>query len=205
MFFNLCIIYIFAYIKKETKSNMKKQLYTGLVLMAMTLISCTGNKDTANSPETRVLKPDSIDAKGVLRMQVSKTDQSITYKGGEYKSFIHRIPSDSLPRVKDEQGNVFVDNKITLRLTRGNQKVFSRTFTKQSFSSLLSGEFMKNAILEGMVFDKTTPQGFVYAVSVSYPQTDLYIPLSVTIAPDGKMSMAKEELMEDIYPEEVDN
>lgn len=184
---------------------MKKQLYTGLLLMAMVLISCTGNKNAANGPETRILKPDSIDAKGVQRMQVSKVDQPITFKGGEYRSFIHRVPNDSLPRVKDEQGNVFVDNTITLRLSRGNQRIFNRTFTKQSFSSLLTAEFMRNAILEGMVFDKTTPQGFIYAVSVSYPQTDLYIPLSVTITPDGKMSMAKEELMEDIYVDEIEN
>lgn len=178
-------------------------MYIGMLLAAMGIVACTGNKDTAkNNDDTRVLLRDSMDSHGIRRMQVSEVKQTVTFKGKEYRSFVQRMPGDSLPRVKNEAGEVFVDNVITLRLTRGNEKIFNKTFTKRSFSSLVGGEFMEHAILEGMVFDKITPQGFVYAVSVSYPQTDLYIPVSVTITPDGKMSMVREELMEDIYMEE---
>jgi len=173
-----------------------------MLLAVMGVVACTSNKDAAKNDDTRVLLKDSIDSQGIQRMQVSKVEQTITFKGKEYKSLVQRVPSDSLSRVKNDRGEVFVDNTITLRLTQGNQQIFNKTFTKQSFSSLVSGEFMKQAILEGMVFDKTTTQGFVYAVSVSYPQTDLYIPVSLTITPDGKMSMVKEELMEEIYTEE---
>lgn len=177
-------------------------MHIGTLLAVMGIVACTSNKDTTKNDETRVLLRDSIDSHGIQRMQVSKVEQTITFEGKKYKSFVQRMPNDSLPRVKNDMGEVFVDNTITLRLTRGNEKIFNKTFTKQSFSSLVSGEFMKHAILEGMVFDKTTSQGLVYAVSVSYPQTDLYIPMSVTITPGGKMSMVKEELMEDIYTEE---
>ena len=59
---------------------------------------------------------------------------------------------------------------------------------------------MKQFILEGLVYDKTTPKGIVYAASICYPQTDLYIPLSLTITPDGKITMMKEELLEDLHP-----
>jgi len=181
---------------------MKTLAYIGMALAVTVMAACTSNKDTAKNNDTRVLLKDSIDSHGVQRMQVSKVEQTITFKGKEYKSFVRRVPCDSLSRVKNDRGEAFVDNTITLRLTQGSEKIFGKTFTKQNFSSLVSGEFMKHAVLEGMVFDKTTPQGFVYAVSVSYPQTDLYIPISVTITPDGKMSMVKEELMEDIYSEE---
>lgn len=177
-------------------------MYFGLLPAVVLMMACSGNKNTAKTDDTRILLNDSVDSHGVQRMQASKAEQDITFKGKEYHSYVQRTPNDSLPRVKNDMGDVFVDNTITLRLTRGNEKVFSRTFTKHSFSSLVSAEFMKRAILEGMVFDKTNSQGFVYAVSVSYPQTDLYIPISVTIAPDGNMSMVKEELMEDIYSEE---
>lgn len=37
----------------------------------------------------------------------------------------------------------------------------------------------------------------VYAASVGYPQSDLYVPLRITVSADGKVSMDKEELMED--------
>lgn len=170
-----------------------------MVFTAISVVSCTNNKNAAKDNDTRVLMRDSVDVHGVQRMQVSKIEQTINFKGKDYQSLVQRMPSDSLARVKNETGDIFLDNTITLRLTRGSEKIFNRTFTKHSFSSLVDADFMKRAILEGMVFDKTTPQGFVYAVSVSYPQTDLYIPISVTVAPDGKMSMAKEELMEEVY------
>ena len=52
------------------------------------------------------------------------------------------------------------------------------------------------------LYDKTTPQGIIYAASICYPQTDLYVPLRLTVSADGKISMAKEELLEDVYEEE---
>ena len=63
-------------------------------------------------------------------------------------------------------------------------------------------DFLAKSILEGMVYNKTTPQGIVYAASVCYPQTDLYVPISITITADGKMTMVREELLEEIYDEE---
>ncbi|MDR3118373.1 MAG: DUF4738 domain-containing protein [Mediterranea sp.] len=181
---------------------MKKRIHIGMLLAIMGIVACTNNKNAARNGDIRVLLRDSIDSHGIQRMQVSKVEQAITFKGKKYKSFVQRTPSDSLPRVKNDMGEVFVDNTIILRLTRGSEKIFDKTFTKQSFSSLVNAEFMKHAILEGMVFDKTTPQGLVYAVSISYPQTDLYIPVSVTITPDGQLSMVKEDLMEEVYAEE---
>jgi hypothetical protein len=173
---------------------------TGLLVVVMGIVACTGDKDTAKHNDTRiVLKKERVESHGIQRMQVSEVEKTIAFGGKKYTSFIQRMPSDSLPHVKNDRGEEFADNTITLRVTRGNEKIFNRTFTKQSFSSLVDNDFMKHAVLEGMVFDKTTPQGFVYAASVSYPQTDLYIPVSVTITLDGKMSMAKakEELIEE--------
>lgn len=178
---------------------MKKLTFIGVLLVLITLVACTGSTKTAKQDETRIILKDSVDSQGVQRMQPSKIEQTISFKGKDYHSYVNRIPADSLARVENDMGDVFVDNTIALRLTRGNENVFSKTFTKQSFSSLITADFMKRAILEGMVFDKTTTQGLVYAVSVSYPQTDLYIPISVIITPDGKMLMVREELMEEAY------
>jgi hypothetical protein len=177
-------------------------MHTGLLLVVvMGITACTGNKDTVKHSDLRVVqKRERVESHDIQRMQVSKVEKTITFGGKEYTFLIQRVPNDSLPPVKNDVGEEFADNTITLRVTRGNEKIFNKTFTKQSFSSLVDSEFMKHAILGGMVFDKTTPQGLVYAASVSYPQTDLYIPVSITITPDGKMSMekAKEELMEEI-------
>ena len=76
-------------------------------------------------------------------------------------------------------------------------------FTKKQFESLIGDDFMAKSILEGIVYDKTTPEGIVYAASICYPQTDLYVPISITISPDGKISMKKEELLEEVYDEDT--
>lgn len=55
---------------------------------------------------------------GLQRMQVSKSETNITFKGKEYHSVISRTPDEELPLVTSEMGDTYVDNKIQLRLTR---------------------------------------------------------------------------------------
>ena len=150
----------------------------------------------------QILMRDSTVVTAPQRMQVSDTKTTITYRGKEYRSSVVRRPDESLPVVKNEQGERFVDNSITLRITCGGRQIVDKVFTKESFASLVDAKFMKYAILEGLVYDKTTPQGIIYAASICYPQTDLYVPLRLTVSADGKISMAKEELLEDVYEEE---
>lgn len=180
---------------------MKKLIYLLSCCLFVVCAACGGgNKNTEE--KSLLLMQDSVDARGLQRMQVSKAEVDIQFKGKNYHSFISRTPDEELPLVKDENGNKFVDNKIQLRLTRGNEQVFNMTFTKKNFASIVGEDFLSKSILEGMVYNKTTPQGIVYAASVCYPQTDLYFPLSITISADGKMTMAKEELLEEIYDED---
>ena len=137
-------------------------------------------------------------------MQVSDVKATFTFKGKEYQSSVVRRPDESLPIVKNEQGEKFVDNRITLRLTSGGKQVVDRVFTKESFASLVDAKFMKYAILEGLVYDQTTPQGIIYAASVCYPQSDLYVPIKLTITADGKISMTQDEMMEDYQTDSID-
>ena len=170
--------------------------------MLMVIVACSGTAEKKQS-DIRVLMQGSTDAHGLQRMTARKSEIDIKYKGKEYHSFISRTPNDSLPRVVSQMGNTYVDNQIVLRLTRGNERIFSRTFTKKQFASLIGEDFMAKSILEGIAYDKTTPEGFVYAASICYPQTDLYVPVSITISTDGKISMKKEELLEEVYEEDT--
>lgn len=169
------------------------------ICIAMWLLSACSSQKKEDRGDIQVLMKDSVDANGLQRMQVSDSKTSFTYKGKEYQSSVVRRPDDSLPVVINEQGDKFVDNSITLRITSGGKSIVDKVFTKESFASLVDAKFMKHSILEGLVYDKTTPQGIVYAASVCYPQSDLYIPLSITVSADGKISLAKEELLEDLH------
>lgn len=178
---------------------MKRVIYLLLLPMIVAVAAC-GSKTGKN--DAQVLKRDSTDVHGLQRMQVSRNEVDITFKGKEYHSVIARTPDEDLPHVDSEMGDTYVDNKIVLRLTRGGDQVFNMTFTKSNFASLVGTEFLEKSILEGIVYNKTTSQGIVFAASVCYPQTDLYIPISITVSADGKMSMEKVEILEDIYEED---
>lgn len=176
----------------------KISYFISLFALLFILAACAGK--ATQQDEKRALQIDSVSNNGVQHMQVSHSEQNVKLKGKDYHLFIRRMPADSLPHVKNDMGDIYADNTITLRITRNKgEKVFSKTFTKQDFSSVVSGNLLPQCILEGMVFDKTTPQGIVLAASISVPQTDLYVPVSITISPDGKMTMVKEEEMEDTY------
>ena len=134
-------------------------------------------------------RQDSVDAHGLQGMHSAKAETDNKFKGRDYHSLVSRTPDESLPHVSNEMGDTYVDNKIVLRITRGSENVLNKTFTKNDFSSVVDAKFLSKSILEGIVYDKTTPEGIVYAASVCYPQTDLYVPLSITVTADGKMSI----------------
>lgn len=181
-----------------------KQLYFLFIVVLIGMSSCGGKKETSVSAERLMFQIDSVDqATGVQRMQVSRVNQDIVSNGKKYKLFIERAPSDSLPRVKSDLG-IFADNRIIVKITRENGgKVFAKTFTKQNFSDFLSKENLRHFVLEGVVFDEEKTKeskNIMLAGSVSYPQTDLYIPFSIAITPEGRMSISKNEDMEELTP-----
>ncbi len=177
---------------------MKTLLYLGVCMSVILLASCSSSKKN-DGKDITMAAHDSISADSVQRMQVSESKVAISYKGKQYSSSVVRKPDSSLPVVQNDQGDRFSDNRITLQLTCGGSSIVNKTFTKDSFSSLVDANFLKHAILEGLVYDKVTPQGIRYVASICYPQTDLYIPLSLTISADGRIAMAKEEMLEDLY------
>jgi len=183
---------------------MNKYIHILLVTcIAVGIASCTSKTSEADKKdETRVLTGEIADASGTHKLPESKNEQTVQFRNNDYHLYIERVPSDSLPRVKNESGDTFYDNTITLKLTRGSQKVLNRKFTKHSFASVVPTNFMKNAILEGMVYDKTSPDGIVFAVSVCYPQTDLYIPISLTVDAAGKISIVKDDTMEEDWEDQ---
>lgn len=183
---------------------MKKLIYLLLLPLVVAIVAC-GGKSGSSKKESTLATMDSVDSHGLQRMQTSKSEIDIQFKGKDYHSLVSRTPDESLPHVSNEMGDTYVDNKIVLRLTRGGATVVNKTFTKNDFSSVVDANFLSKSVLEGIVYDKTTSQGIVYAASVCYPQTDLYVPLSITITADGKMSIRKVDVLEEDYSEETPN
>ncbi|MBE6288552.1 MAG: DUF4738 domain-containing protein [Mediterranea massiliensis] len=171
-----------------------------LCTLTIGLGACHSPQSKDTTREASVFKQQSV--KEPQRMALSDSKEIIEYDGKRFQSRVVRRPDETLPKVKNDEGIIFVDNVITLQLTCAGRTVIDKKFTKQDFISLIEASFLKNAILEGIVYDRTTSQGIQYAASVGYPETDLYQPIRLTVSPSGKLSMVKEEQMVEVAEEE---
>lgn len=134
----------------------------------------------------------------VQRMNDYHYADQVAWRGQSVSYVVDRHAVDSLPVITDEQGVQYADNVITLSLKQGNRQVFHKTFYKRSFKEYMEDDFYAHAILEGMAFDKEKDGNLCFAVSVSYPMSDLYIPLLITIRPDGSYDIAKDLVLDNV-------
>ena len=162
--------------------------------LVITMIACGGKKRsddiiTEQMDEPKLQEP--------VRLQPYTDDRDIQWIGRGYHIAIHRESSDSLPMVKDEIGQQFVDNVITLSVSRQDGSVFySHRFTKKDFDRYIDDDYRKTGILEGLVFDKTDGDWLEFAASVSHPQTDEYIPLVVRLSRMGEIVVKRDSEMD---------
>lgn len=176
-----------------------KQIYIIAALVMTFLTGCKNDNKTSKEEVKQMFQIESVDENtGLQRMQVSRINQDFSCKGKNFKLSIERVPSDELPRVKSDMG-LFVDNTIKVKITRENgSTLFEKTFTKSDFAGHLSEKYLKRSVLEGLVFDDVRTnekKEITLAASVSYPMTDLYVPFTLVISQDGKLSILMDEDM----------
>ena len=166
------------------------------IMIAAGAMSLGGCKEKKQSDDIITTKPEQETRKpsAPVRMQEYRNSVEVDWVGRKYTVEISRTPADSLPNVKDDGGQLFVDNVIAVRIVRSNGSVFfSKKFTKLSFEGYLPEGYVKKGILEGMVFDKVDGSKLEFAASVCYPQTDEYVPLEVGIDNFGNISIERDE------------
>ena len=165
-----------------------------LSIVGLITVSCGKKKqhDDIIVQETETPQP-----QAPIRMQDYKDIKDIQWLDKQYQIEVTRTADDSLKMVKDETGQQFVDNRITLRIIRTDGSIFcTKTFTKCAFDGCLDDDYRKTGILEGFVFDKAEGNQLFFAASVCHPQTDEYIPMVVTVSNFGEVGIAKDQQME---------
>jgi hypothetical protein len=172
----------------------------GVAAVVATTQSCSGGKKTEENRTAsgELLQEDSVDT-NIRRMQLTSREYTANLGGKEYSIHITCAPDDNLPTVTSETDVRFADNRISLSISQADRKVLTREFTKQDFAQLLDEPFLRKAVLNGMVYSKTEGGKMVLAASCCYPQTDMCVPVIITVTPDGQLSMAKSDLLEDDY------
>lgn len=147
----------------------------GLVLLA----GCKEKKPAQDiiAPKVETPRP-----QAPIKMQAYQDSRDVEWLGKHYKVEWQREASDSLPMVKDETGQEFVDNVIMVTVRRQDGTVaINKRFTKRDFNEFIDATYQQHGILEGLVFDEVDGTQLEFAASVSLPQTDEYIPLEVKI------------------------
>lgn len=172
-----------------------KQELTLLAIASLCLL--TGCKEKKQTEEIIAPKIETPKPQGPISMQPYSNTIPVEWLGKDYKVEVGRAACDSLPIVKDETGQKFVDNRITLRVLRADGSVaISKTFTKTTFSNYLTANYRQSGILAGFVFNKVEGQQLSFAASVCLPQTDEYIPLEVKVDNFGNVKIERDSQMD---------
>lgn len=110
-------------------------------------------------------------------------------------------PDDELPEVVDEDGVKYKDNRFSLVITKDGKTLFSRSFTKADFRSLLSKDFQKYGIMDGLRFNHAEEGKLYFNTCVSLPDSDMSCPFFLTIGPDGSYTITPDTTIdEDALP-----
>jgi len=185
-----------TFVIRNRKQEEMKKLLPLIVIAVLTgvVASCDSKKKQSVIIANKYEKPA---PQGPIRTDDYKDSKSFKWLDREYVCTIERLADDSLPMVKDETDQLFVDNRVKLTISRADGSVFfNRTFTKATFNSYIDDDFRQTGILEGFVFDKVEGNEVRFACSVTRPQSDEYIPLLLAVTRNGDIAITRDTRMD---------
>lgn len=113
-----------------------------------------------------------------------------------YVYTIHREPDESLPKVKDEMGDTYLDNFYQLTIERDNATFFERRFVKADLRPYLARDFQRNGIIDGFRFISAAEGRLQFGLCISYPESDMSAPFILTIGQDASFSIEADDVMD---------
>lgn len=172
---------------------MKKYLLA--MCAALVVLAACESKPDERQPQL-YSEPEADSQTGIQHVRDYHYTDTIQSGSHTYVYDVERHPSDSLGIVTDESGDRYADNYIDLRISCDGRQYFNHRFLKREFRSSLSRTFNEQSILDGIAFDRVTPQGMRFSISISYPNSDMYMPFAVTISSDGSYSYVQDDVLD---------
>lgn len=167
-------------------------LVAGLVVLG----ACKEKKQSTDIITTKYVPKQPQDP---IAMPADTQTKNIEWQGKPYTITIDRVPVDSLPQVKDENNQPYVDNRVKLTIMRADGSAFfQRTFTKASFNTYIDDSFQKNGILAGFRYDEVENSGIEFSVVVALPDAidDVFVPLELVVDRQGGVSITRDDDMD---------
>ena len=161
-----------------------------VILLVGTIASCSSKKKREDIITTKYEKPA---PQGPIRTDDYKDTKQFRWLDRDYTCTVERMADDSLPMVKDETGQQFVDNRVRVIIARADgSKFLDKEFKKASFDSYINEDYRRTSILEGFVFDRVENSEVRFACSVSRPQSDEFIPLILSVNRIGNIDIKQD-------------
>ena len=177
-----------------------KIVCVALLVLTIGLTACGGKKKNEDIITQRVVE---VQSNEPVRMQEYHDERDVNWIGKRYRVTVDRQPCDTLPMVKDERGQKYVDNVFQVTVSRADGSVFfNRKFVKSNFSQYVNDDYRQTGILEGIVFDKADGDWLVFGASVGHPQTDEYIPLVIRLSRMGVLEVRQDQEMDTTNPQQ---
>lgn len=158
-----------------------KILFAALAL-ALASSSC---KEKEKRSDIIVPPPAREVRRGTQQMAQTRQRRNVEWLGARYAVTITRAVDRSLPLTRDEAGQAYFDNTITVRVTRQDgSEMFAHTYRKSDFEPYIQDRATRrDGALLGIVFDRVESDRLVFAASVGSPNmgSDEFVPLTMTL------------------------
>lgn len=167
-------------------------------MMALALLTVASCKEKKKDYIIVTHKPIVVKSQKPRAMGDTQQSRQVSWLGNTYTVTVGLKADPSLPLASDGEQKYY-DNRITLRITRGDGSVFlDRTFTKADFKEYVDAYYDNGALL-GIVYDKTEGNYLRFAASVGNPDksSDEFVPLVLSVSNTGAVSVTKSVQIDD--------
>lgn len=168
------------------------------ILALATIAFCTscGSK-TKNSDEEKDERiVETIDKEtGIISLTNYDYSDTVRIKGTLYRYGFTFQNVDSLPHIINSQGLEYLDNMVSLTISKDSTIIARKTFLKSSFKSYIPNALWENSGLVGFSYNfiRQEHDAFYFIATIGDPDetADISFPLELRITTDGGMTISK--------------
>ena len=127
--------------------------------------------------------------------EVVKKDTVVYHGGGRYHCYVYVNPSRlKVYKTSYTDGgiaveNIYYDNVIHICVYKGRECLFSRDYTRKSFTGLVPAGFLNQSILSNMVFSRADQDGCHFEATVCIPDGASCYMVDICVDYKGEASM----------------
>lgn len=180
---------------------MKKITLAYTLFLTLLLCSCDPKPKTVQEePKKEEVKVGNL-TQEVFSYRERKYTDSVQVSGKTYVYEYSLTNCDTLPKVRNSEGDYYYDNQLSLHITKSGTNIYSHTFTKSEFKEFVPETMLQKSIIVGFTFNPLNtadPANLHFFLTVGNPDetADEDYTIDICITPTGSKSMTIAENLE---------